>query len=318
MPTAGTDGGTYPRSVGVLGGLRHCEPLLRRLLHALPGGVQVCAYFINPEALPADLHAAVVFAASPADLAARSQLIFVMPDDIGSVEATLHGPTGLQAGVHSPTTVVISSIVASGNLRDVARLLHDRTAGLIRVVDAPVLGPAEVVATGRYPLIVGATPTVYRSVQPVLELVGPCTRIGGIGAAQIAKACEQFVLTATSLAAIEAMAIAQRAGVDLRTVPGWSAGTTEEDRRARQIWAAPFESAAGPSAAIRRAAMEVVSSEADRGPATVALLARVGELLTALMDDGLEAGDLYTAGSVLIAVEQRGTEDLESDPTLRC
>ena len=41
-----------------------------------------------------------------------------------------------------------------------------------------------------------------------------------IGTAQIAKACEQFMLAANTLAEIEATAISLRAGVDLRAASG--------------------------------------------------------------------------------------------------
>ena len=316
MPAAGTDEATYPRSIGVLGGLRHSEPLLRRLLHALPGGIQVCVYLTDPKAISADLREAVHVAVSPADLTARSQVVFAMPDDAASLESRVHGPTGVQAGVHSPTTLVISSIVPPDSLRDLAVVLHARTAGLLRIVDAPVLGPPQAIAMGRYSMIIGAAPSVYRAVRPVLELLGPCTRIGGIGTAQIAKACEQFVLAATTLAAIEAIAISQRAGIDLRTVPGWSLVASEEDP-SRQIWSAPFESA-GPPAGSLRAALEVVSSEAARGPATAATLIRVGELLSVLMDGGLGTADLHQAGRHLIELEHRSSDDhLEPDPTIQ-
>ena len=315
MPAAGTDDATFPRSIGVLGGLRHSEPLLRRLLNALPGGIQVCAYLPGPEPMPADLRAAVQVAASPADLTARCQVVFAMQDDLASLESRLHNPSGVRAGVHSPTILIICSILPPDSLRDLALVLHARTAGLLRVVDAPVLGPPKAVATGRYSMIIGAAPTIYRAVRPVLELLGPCTRIGGVGTAQIAKACEQFVLAATTLAAIEASAISLRSGIDLRTVPGW--GATEEDPSAVPIWSASFDTA-GPSTASLRAALEVVRSEAARGPATAATLVRVGELLTVLMDDGFGTTDLYTAGHHLIALEDgSGHDHLGSDPTMR-
>jgi len=256
MPAAGTDEATYPRSVGVLGGLKHSEPVLQRQLTALPGGTQVCAYLTDPDAMSGDLRAAVHVAASPADLAARSQVLFAMQDDDASLESRLHGPSGVRAGVHSPTTLVISSILPPGSLHDLAVLLHARTAGLLRVVDAPVLGPLDTIASGRYSMMIGAARSIFRAVQPVLEVLGPCTRIGGIGTAQIAKACEQFVLATTTLAAIEATAIALRAGVDLRAVPGWTA-VTEEDSWAMQVWPAPLEGTR-PSNASVRAALEVV------------------------------------------------------------
>ena len=83
------------------------------------------------------------------------------------------------------------------------------------------------------------------------------------------------------------------------------------------IGSASFDSA-GPSAASLRAALEVVRSEAARGPATAATLVRVGELLTVLMDDGFGASDVYTAGHHLIALEDgSGHDHLGSDPPMR-
>ena len=299
----------------MLGGLRHSEPLLRRLLNALPGGIRVCAYLTGPDPMPADLRAAVLVAASPADLTARCQVVFAMQDDLASLESRLHNPSGVRAGVHSPTILIICSILPPDSLRDLALVLHARTAGLLRVVDAPVLGPPKAVAVGRYSMIIGAAPTIYRAVRPVLELLGPCTRIGGVGTAQIAKACEQFVLAATTLAAIEASAISLRAGIDLRTVPGW--GRLRKTHRRcrsgqhRSTVPDPRQRACGPRSRWCGVKRLEVRLRRQRW-------VRVGELLTVLMDDRFGTTDLYTAGHHLIALEDgSGHDHLGSDPTMR-
>ena len=56
----------------------------------------------------------------------------------------------------------------------------------------------------------------------MLELPGTCVRVGGVGSAQIANACEQYVIAATAAALSEAAVIAERAGLDLsRVLQSW-------------------------------------------------------------------------------------------------
>ena len=97
-----------------------------------------------------------------------------------------------------------------------------KTAGLLRVVDAPLSGTQATAARGDLSIVVGATPGLYRDALPVLELLGSCVRVGGVGSAQIANACEQYVIAATAMALSEAAVIAERAGLDLaRVLHSW-------------------------------------------------------------------------------------------------
>ena len=47
-----------------------------------------------------------------------------------------------------------------------------------------------------------------------MALLGPCSRVGGLGTAQAAHACRQLVSAATAIGMSEAMMIAERAGLD--------------------------------------------------------------------------------------------------------
>ena len=62
------------------------------------------------------------------------------------------------------------------------------------------------------PSLSAPRPGLYRDALPVLELLGSCVRVGGVGSAQIANACEQYVIAATAMAVSEAAVIAERAG----------------------------------------------------------------------------------------------------------
>ena len=98
--------------------------------------------------------------------------------------------------------------------------LAEKTAGLLRVVDAPLSGTHAAAARGELSIVVGAAPGLYRDALPVLELLGSCVRVGGVGSAQIANACEQYVIAATAMAVSEAAVIAERAGLDLSRSAG--------------------------------------------------------------------------------------------------
>ena len=215
MPTGRARERTYPRSVGVLGHGFLAEPVLQRLLHTLPAATQsshtagILTCSLNscgwePNALPA-LQISPR-AASTSSCCCRNWKI---------LRQILSGPSGFQAGVHSPTILVVGAISTPDDLRNLAGELVEKTAGLLRIVDAPLSGTPAAAARGELSIVVGADPGLYRDSLPVLELLGTCVRVGGVGSAQIANACEQYVIAATAMALSEAAVIAERAGLDL-------------------------------------------------------------------------------------------------------
>ena len=99
MPTGRARDGSFPRSVGVLGHGFLAEPVLRRLLRALPAETYIST--LGPggaEVLTQLQRLGAKCAASPADLAARSEYVFVLMHELADLEADLSGPSGLQAG----------------------------------------------------------------------------------------------------------------------------------------------------------------------------------------------------------------------------
>jgi len=59
-------------------------------------------------------------AASPADLAARSEYLLVLLQNLNDLEAHLRGPSGLLAGVHSPKILVVGATSSPDDLRQLA------------------------------------------------------------------------------------------------------------------------------------------------------------------------------------------------------
>jgi 2-hydroxy-3-oxopropionate reductase len=294
---------TYPRSVGVLGHGFLAEPVLQRLVGALPAATHIWAYGEYPDLLTQLQRLGAKRAASPADLAARCEYVLVLLQNLEDLEAELSGPSGLRAGVHSPTILVVGAISTPDDLRTLAGDLAEKTAGLLRLVDAPLSGTHAAAASGELSIVVGATPGLYREALPVLELLGSCVRVGGVGSAQIANACEQYVIAATAMAVSEAAVIAERAGLDLsRVLHSWQlslAGSRVLGAAQGKLLNRDFEPDLPAGAAL--APLEVAFQQAWRTGTTARLLGNVRELFQLLDRAGLSSQDLTSTYQYLAA-----------------
>ena len=303
MPTGRARYGSFPRSVGVLGHGFLAEPVLQRLLRALPAATHITTFGRNPDVLAQLQRLGAKRAASPADLAARSEYVIVLLDNLDDLEAHLRGPSGLLAGVHSPTILVFGGISAPDDLRNLTSDLVEQTAGLLRIVDAPLTGTQATAGRGDLVITVGTTPGLYREALPVLELLGSCVRVGGIGSAQIANACEQYVIAATAMAVSEAAVIAERAGLDLaRVLESWErslAGSRVLGAARSKLLNRNFQPDLPAGAAL--APLEVASQQAWRTGTSARLLSNVRELFQLLDRAGLSSQDLAATYQYLAA-----------------
>jgi 2-hydroxy-3-oxopropionate reductase len=226
-----------------------------------------------------------------------------LPETLDDLEAQLSGPSGLRAGMHSPTILIVSGISAPDDLRELAGNLAESTAGLVRVVDAPLSGTQAAAAQGELAIAVGASPALYRDALPVLELLGTCVRVGGVGSAQIANACEQYVVAATAMAFGEAAVIAERAGLDLAQVlQSWelSLGGSGVLAAARGKL---LDRDVEPDlpAGVALAALELATKQAWRTGTSARLLANVRELFQLLDRAGMSSQDLTATYEYLAA-----------------
>ncbi|MDL2313472.1 NAD(P)-dependent oxidoreductase [Desulfovibrio sp. OttesenSCG-928-C14] len=153
---------------------------------------------------------------SPADLASKVELIFTNLSDTPDVREVLLGPAGVIEGGRSGLIVVDMSTISALATRQMAEDLAKKG---ITLVDAPVSGGTKGAQDGTLTIMVGAEPDVFEKVKPVLSLMGAkITRIGGTGAGQVAKSCNQIMITANIMGVSEAFKLASALGVDLAPV----------------------------------------------------------------------------------------------------
>ena len=303
MPTGRARDPDYPRSVGVLGHGFLAEPVTQRLLHALPAATHIATYGPDADVFAQLQGLGAKSAASAADLAARSEFVIALLESLDDLEAQLSGPSGLLAGVHSPTIVVFGGITSPDDLRNLSSDLVERKAGLLKIIDAPLSGTKASAAHGELAIAVGATPGLYREALPVLELLGTCVRVGGIGSGQVANACEQYVIAATAVALGEAAVIAERAGLDLaRVLHSWElslAGSRVLGAARGKLLNHDFQPDLPAGTAL--APLDVAAQQAWRTGTSARLLTNVRELFQLLDRAGLSSQDLAATYQYLAA-----------------
>lgn len=222
--------------VAILGLGRMGKPIARRLLNEIEG-LRVWNRTPTRAEELGELGAQV--AVSPAQAAAATTLTVLT--DLDGVEEVLRGPEGLISGwqrrrIAAPVLVVHGTVSPVG-VQDLAEQLRPQG---VEVVDAPLSGGVAGAVSGRLSVMVGAEPSTFERLRPLLQMVGrSVTHLGPVGAGQSAKACNQVVVAATVAALAEAMLLADRAGLersDLADVLSAGLANSEVLRQKRDRW----------------------------------------------------------------------------------
>lgn len=189
-------------------------------------------------ALAADL--GVAAADGPADLAARCDVVLTCVSADADVLALVDalGP-GLRPGMR----VIDTSTVAPETAREAARRLADRGVAFL---DAPLTGGVEGARNGTLSVLVGGDDAVFEQVRPLLESFGRrVVRFGPVGAGQATKAVNQVMVAGIAEAVCEALALAQRLGLDsaavVDTLGNGAAGSWFLDKRGHSMLAGRFD-----------------------------------------------------------------------------
>ncbi|WP_347125211.1 NAD(P)-dependent oxidoreductase [Microbacterium sp. SY138] len=201
-------------TVGVVGLGAMGRPMADRLL-AARGGLVIHARRPQPELLAAGAS----WAPTPRELASRVDVLLMMLPDLPPFEAMLDGPDGLLADA-GDLLILIGSTSSAPAVRALADRVGAQTGGRVRIVDCPVSGGEDGAVAGTLSIMLGGDPDDAAVAAEVLAPCGTPVLLGPLGAGEVAKACNQLVVSATIMALGEATVLAERSGLDLDAL--WS------------------------------------------------------------------------------------------------
>ncbi|HVD65245.1 MAG TPA: NAD(P)-dependent oxidoreductase [Lapillicoccus sp.] len=164
------------------------------------------------------LEAGAQWCDSPRDVAGAADVVVLMLPDLPQVEDVLAGGDGLLAAEPDDLLLVVSSTSSPTEVRRLGDRLVRETEGRVRLVDAPVSGGTDGAEAATLSIMVGGADADARRAMTVLEACGRPVHLGPLGSGQVAKACNQLIVSAAVLALGEAAVLADRSGLELGTL----------------------------------------------------------------------------------------------------
>jgi len=159
---------------------------------------------------------------SPREVAELSDISITMLPGPSEVEEVVAGEGGLLEGAKEGSLIVDMSTSSPPLARELARTARERGVGML---DAPVSGGDVGARNGTLSIMVGGEEDDFERARPLFEVMGETVvHVGGDGAGQVVKVCNQIVVALLIEAVAEALVLASKAGVAPDRVVGMLSG----------------------------------------------------------------------------------------------
>jgi 3-hydroxyisobutyrate dehydrogenase len=229
-------------------------------------------------------------AGTPAELAARSEVVITILTDAAAIEAVYYGPQGLLSGPVKGKLFIEMSTVRPDTERALAAKLAAKRAQMVECPVGGTVGPAR---EGKLLGLAGADDAAFERAKPLLhQMCRRVERCGPVGAGATMKLAVNLPLIVFWEAFGEAMALARPLGF--------------EPARLVELFA---ETSGGTNVLKNRGAgvAKALGGE-DTGPATFDLDSMRKDLRTMLEEARSRGFELPAAASVLAAFDQAAAE----------
>ena len=268
-------------------------------LHLAGAGHQLHLWARRPASLEPFHTFAAQLHASPAEVARQADIVFTMVADAPDVREVALGSDGLAAGARPGLIVVDMSTINPNAAREIGAAL---AAQGIDFLDAPVSGGEVGAINASLTIMVGGKPEVFARVKPLFERMGKSiTLIGGSGAGQVAKACNQILTGVGVLAVAEAFNFAAQNDVDVAKVReallgGFAYSRILENHGQRMI---DRNFKPGFKAWMHQKDLRIVMEEAHRLGLMLPAAAATAQLFNAIVGSGMGEEDSIAALKLL-------------------
>ena len=192
--------------LGIMG-----APMSMNLLNA---GFELVVWNRTASKMEPLLEAGAEAAESPADAAARSEVVVSIVGDSPDVEQVALGENGVVDGIQAGGVYVDMSTISPAVTRRVAERLSAKGALML---DAPVSGGDIGAQAGTLSIMVGGPSEAFQKCLPLFEAMGKNIVHAGEenGLGQYVKLCNQTACVLNLLAMCESISLGAKAGLDL-------------------------------------------------------------------------------------------------------
>jgi len=268
-------------------------------LNILKGGFDLTVWARRAESMAPLLEAGARGAASAAEVAAGCDVVFSMVADAADVEQVALGAGGVAEGARAGLIYVDMSTIAPAAAQSISARLLDKG---VTMLDAPVSGGEVGAISGGLTIMVGGDAAAFAKVEPLFARMGKAaTLIGGPGAGQVAKACNQILTGVGVLAVAEAFNFARKSGVDAGKVReallGGFAYSRILENHGQRMLDRNFKP--GFKAWMHQKDMNIVMQEAHRLGLMLPSSAATAQLFNAMVGSGMGEEDSVAALKLL-------------------
>ena len=194
--------------VGFIGLGFQGKPLAHNIVQA---GYTLTVHDVRNEPIEELIAAGANAAASPAGVAAASDLVIVCVVDDAQVMEVLAGPEGVLSAARPGLIVAVHSTILPRTMTEAVKLAASHQVAL---VDAPVSGSAKGAEEKTMSYMVGGPEEAVEACLPVFRVSGEKVTItGAAGTATVAKIAHQLVCCVNMMAVSEGIRLGTAAGV---------------------------------------------------------------------------------------------------------
>ncbi|HBW36265.1 NAD(P)-dependent oxidoreductase [Desulfosporosinus sp. BICA1-9] len=195
--------------------------------HLLKAGYQVVVYNRTKASAEELIQRGAIWQDTVADLAAQSNVIISMVGYPKDVEEVYLGVNGIINHAKSGTYLV-DMTTSDPELAN--KIYEEAKAKGLYALDAPVSGGDIGAKEARLAIMVGGDEEAYNAIVPIFKIVGKNIILQGkAGSGQHTKMCNQITIASNMIGVCEAMAYAQKSGLDpeivLKSIESGAAGS---------------------------------------------------------------------------------------------
>ncbi|OYD24228.1 NAD(P)-dependent oxidoreductase [Oceanimonas baumannii] len=207
--------------IGLMG-----KPMTERLLAA---GFDVTVWNRSTDKLAEVVTAGAQVAGSIGELTEQVDLVLLCLANTAVVENVVFGEGGVASHGRAGQLLVDFSSSDPDATRDYAKRLNSACG--MGWIDSPVSGGVAGAEDGTLAIMCGGEEADIERIRPVLApLSQRVTRMGGVGAGQVTKVCNQMIVGCNLMVLAEMMALAKSCGVDAEQIPAALAGGFADSR----------------------------------------------------------------------------------------